>query len=44
MTHESNDKSIQNTHNLARFFTEQKHIAWVSLVVAPPVGSVRISS
>ena len=34
MAHESNDKSFQNIHNLARFFTEQKHIAWVSLVVA----------
>jgi multidrug efflux pump subunit AcrB len=34
MAHESNDQSIQNTHNLARFFTEQKHIAWVALGVA----------
>ncbi|HEX4164872.1 MAG TPA: efflux RND transporter permease subunit, partial [Bryobacteraceae bacterium] len=34
MTHESNGQSIQNTHNLARFFTEQQQVAWVCLVVA----------
>ncbi|MBV8552778.1 MAG: efflux RND transporter permease subunit [Acidobacteriaceae bacterium] len=34
MAHADNDQSIQNTHNLARFFTEQKHIAWVALGVA----------
>ena len=34
MAHESNNQPIENTHNLARFFTEQKHIAWVSLGVA----------
>src|SRR5947209_4778615 len=34
MTHEPNAQSIENTHNLARFFTEQKHIAWVALGAA----------
>jgi multidrug efflux pump subunit AcrB len=34
MAHELNNQSIENTHNLARFFTEQKHIAWVALGVS----------
>ncbi|MBV8142061.1 MAG: efflux RND transporter permease subunit, partial [Verrucomicrobia bacterium] len=34
MAHVDNDQSIQNSHNLARFFVEQKHIAWVALGVA----------
>ncbi|HEX4168385.1 MAG TPA: efflux RND transporter permease subunit [Bryobacteraceae bacterium] len=34
MTHQSNDQSIQKTHNLARFFTEQQQVAWVCLAVA----------
>jgi multidrug efflux pump subunit AcrB len=34
MTGPKNEKSIQNIHNLARFFTEQRHVAWVALGVA----------
>src|SRR5271166_6269253 len=34
MPHTENHQSIRNTHNLARFFTEQRHIAWVSLGAA----------
>ncbi|MBV8864885.1 MAG: efflux RND transporter permease subunit, partial [Acidobacteriaceae bacterium] len=34
MAHEPNQHDIQKTHNLARFFVEQKHIAWVALGVA----------
>ncbi len=34
MPHPENNQSIRNTHNIARFFTEQKHIAWVSLGAA----------
>ena len=34
MPHTENNQSIRNVHNIARFFTEQKHIAWVSLVAA----------
>jgi multidrug efflux pump subunit AcrB len=34
MAHANNDRSIQNKQNLARFFVEQKHIAWVALGVA----------
>jgi multidrug efflux pump subunit AcrB len=34
MTHRNNDQPMQNTNNLARFFIEQKHIAWVALGVA----------
>ena len=34
MTHESKDQPIQKTSNLARFFTEQRQVAWVCLVVA----------
>ncbi len=34
MTHHSNDQSIQKTHNLARFFTEQQQVSWVCLIVA----------
>ena len=31
MPHTENNQSIRNMHNLARFFIEQRHIAWVSL-------------
>ena len=31
MPHTENNQSIRNMRNLARFFTEQRHIAWVSL-------------
>jgi multidrug efflux pump len=34
MAHDSNNQPITKTHNLARFFTEQRHIAWVALGVA----------
>ncbi|HYZ83699.1 MAG TPA: efflux RND transporter permease subunit [Bryobacteraceae bacterium] len=34
MAHAHNDSSIEKKQNLARFFVEQKHIAWVALVVA----------
>ena len=34
MAHEPEAQSMENTHNLARFFTEQKHIAWVALGAA----------
>src|SRR5271165_816426 len=34
MPHKENNQSIRNVHNIARFFTEQPHIAWVSLVAA----------
>lgn len=34
MAHEYNDRPIEDRHNLARFFTEQKHVAWVLLIVA----------
>ena len=34
MAHSHNDQSVQKIHNLARFFTEQQHIAWVALGVA----------
>jgi multidrug efflux pump subunit AcrB len=34
MTHESNDQPIQKTRSLARFFTQQRQVAWVCLVVA----------
>ena len=34
MTHERNEQSTEKKQNLARFFLEQKHIAWVSLAVA----------
>ena len=30
--HRNDDDVIDNTHNTARFFTEQRHIAWVLLV------------
>src|ERR1035441_999067 len=33
MAHSHNDQSVQKIHNLARFFTEQQHIAWVALGV-----------
>ena len=32
MPHINDAEAIQNTHNLARFFTENRHISWVLLV------------
>ncbi|HWA56413.1 MAG TPA: efflux RND transporter permease subunit, partial [Gemmatimonadales bacterium] len=32
MAHRSDDWMIANTHNTARFFTENRHIAWMALV------------
>jgi hypothetical protein len=34
MTHERNEQSTDKKQNLARFFIEQRHVAWVSLAVA----------
>src|ERR1700752_1970805 len=34
MAHEHNDQSTDKKQNLARFFIEQRHVAWVSLAVA----------
>ena len=34
MTHAQNERSTNKKQNLARFFLEQKHIAWVALAVA----------
>src|ERR1700737_436532 len=34
MTHAHNEQSTDKKQNLARFFLEQRHIAWVSLAVA----------
>ena len=34
MTHAQNERSTDKKQNLARFFLEQRHIAWVSLAVA----------
>jgi Cu/Ag efflux pump CusA len=34
MAHERNDQSTDKKQNLARFFIEQQHVAWVSLAVA----------
>ena len=34
MTHAKNEQSTDKKQNLARFFLEQRHIAWVSLAVA----------
>ena len=34
MTHDSNNVSIAKMNNIARFFTEQKQVAWVCLAVA----------
>ena len=34
MAHQAEDKSLQSKTNLARFFIEQQHIAWVSLALA----------
>src|ERR1700726_433347 len=34
MTHAQNEQSTEKKQNLARFFLEQRHIAWVSLAVA----------
>ena len=34
MPHGHNEQSIDKKNNLARFFIEQRHVAWVSLAVA----------
>src|ERR1700736_5716923 len=34
MTHAHNEQSTDKKQNLARFFIEQRHVAWVSLAVA----------
>jgi multidrug efflux pump subunit AcrB len=34
MAHELEDQSVGNKNNLARFFIEQRHVAWVSLALA----------
>ncbi|MBV9085503.1 MAG: efflux RND transporter permease subunit, partial [Acidobacteriaceae bacterium] len=34
MAHAHNDSSIDKKQNLARFFVEQRHVAWVALAVA----------
>jgi multidrug efflux pump subunit AcrB len=34
MAHERNEQSTHKKQNLARFFIEQQHVAWVSLAVA----------
>ena len=34
MAHEFKDQSARNKKNLARFFIEQRHVAWVSLALA----------
>ena len=34
MAHERNEQSMDKKQNLARFFIEQQHVAWVSLAVA----------
>jgi multidrug efflux pump subunit AcrB len=34
MTHEQNEQPTNKKPNLARFFIEQRHVAWVSLAVA----------
>ena len=34
MAHERNEQSTDKKQNLARFFIEQQHVAWVSLAVA----------
>src|ERR1700739_3234249 len=34
MAHEHNEQSTGKKQNLARFFIEQRHVAWVSLAVA----------
>src|ERR1700726_1638124 len=34
MTHAQNEQSTNKENNLARFFLEQRHVAWVSLAVA----------
>jgi multidrug efflux pump subunit AcrB len=34
MAHEHNEQSMDKKQNLARFFIEQRHVAWVSLAVA----------
>src|ERR1700758_4001526 len=34
MAHEHNEQSTDKKQNLARFFIEQRHVAWVSLAVA----------
>lgn len=32
MPHKSDNEIIQTTHNTARFFTENRHVAWTVLV------------
>ena len=34
MAHEFEEESVKNKNNLARFFIEQRHVAWVSLALA----------
>ena len=34
MAHEFEEESVKNKNNLARFFIEQRHVAWVSLAFA----------
>src|ERR1700730_7683126 len=34
MANELEDQSVKNKNNLARFFIEQRHVAWVSLALA----------
>jgi multidrug efflux pump subunit AcrB len=34
MTEPNHERSVRKIHNVARFFTEQKHVAWVALGVA----------
>jgi multidrug efflux pump subunit AcrB len=34
MANELEDQSVRNKNNLARFFIEQRHVAWVSLALA----------
>lgn len=34
MANEDNNRPLRNTHNVARFFVEQRHVAWVALGVA----------
>jgi len=36
MADANNQKSVRNIHNLARFFTEQRQVAWVALGVRTP--------
>ena len=38
MPHITDDEAIRDTHNLARFFTENRHISWVLLVAVFQLG------